>query len=431
MANHDTRAIAHFVILGHHQAALQQRYACKLLWGGLDAVRRGVQHGPFVVTQSDLYSCIHKLLIGESVVGFSGRGFLLSNLHHGFLGNLSDIVGEMRNFRTAADSTFCLKSRCLEVNEFLPIMIKHPLNVDDLACDLEEMSVAPQILPKLQAMVSDCNTNPDDIRDMIRLDAALSSMILKTANSAYYNPGYHIDTIDDAIMQLGFSDVYQILTMLAFSNMMASPLELYALSGGQFWRRSVACALAMERLARKYGEDPGVAYTIGLLHGIGMVFIEREVAGRDDKIVFNNSLPEDVAIAAEEMEVFGLNHAKVGAAVMRRWGFSDEIVVPVYNQFEPSEAGTHERMACLISFAKRMIGTIIDDGLGGAAMPGPDPLLIALLHLSKEEYQKVVLALRENFTKAQGLVGDVTPGKQKAKKVMESKLGYGQRRIRT
>ncbi|MDQ8202440.1 HDOD domain-containing protein [Pelagicoccus sp. SDUM812003] len=309
-------------------------------------------------------------------------------------------------------------------------MITHPINEDDILSDLDEMSVAPQILPRLQAMVSDCNTNPDDIRDMIRMDPALSSMILKTANSAFFNPGYHIDSIDDAIMQLGFSDVYQIVTMLAFSDVMAKPLETYALSAGQFWRRSVACALAMERLARKYGEDPGVAYTIGLLHGIGMVFIERELMQREKRVVFQNALPEDVAIASEEMEIFGLNHAKAGASVMRQWGFSDEIVVPVYCQFEPSEAGNYERMACLISFAKRMIGTIINDEAGAVAQPGPDPLLIALLHLSKEEYQKVVLALRDSFTKAQGLVGDVSPGKVVTKKAMESKLGYGQRRIR-
>ncbi|MBC2606972.1 HDOD domain-containing protein [Pelagicoccus albus] len=308
-------------------------------------------------------------------------------------------------------------------------MINYPLNLDELVCDIEEMSVAPQILPRIQGMVSDCNTNPDEIRDAIRMDAALSAMILKTANSAYFNPGYHIDSVDDAIMQLGFNDVYQIMTMLAFSEIMAKPLETYALASGQFWRRSVACALAMERLARKYGEEPGVAYTIGLLHGIGMVFVEKEVRNRGGHVAFQNQLPEDVAIAAEEMKIFGVNHALVGASVMRRWGFSDEIVAPVRYQFEPSEAGNYERMACLMSFAKRMIPTIINDELGGS-LPGPDPLLIALLHLSKDEYEKVVVALRESFAKAQGLVGDVTPGSTRTKRVVESKLGYGARRIR-
>ncbi len=319
-------------------------------------------------------------------------------------------------------------------------MISHPINVEDIESNIKELSVAPQVLPKLQAMVSDCNTNPDDIRELIRMDAALSAMILKTANSAFYNPGYHIDSIDDAIMQLGFSDVYQIVTMLAFSDLMHEALPTYGLNAGEFWRRSVACALAMERLARKYSEDPGVAYTIGLLHGIGMIFLEREIE-KNPNINFKSALPEDVAVALEEMEIFGVNHANVSGAVMRKWGFSDEIVVPVLCQFEPSEAGKHERMTCLISFAKRMIGTIINDSNSNVSLPGPDPLLIALLHLSKDEYQRVVEKLRLSFEKAQGLVGDSPQGApsnnaaesqtpEKGKKVMATNLGYGQRRIR-
>lgn len=322
-------------------------------------------------------------------------------------------------------------------------MISHPINVEDIESNIKELSVAPQVLPKLQTMVSDCNTNPDDIRELIRMDAALSAMILKTANSAFYNPGYHIDSIDDAIMQLGFSDVYQIVTMLAFSDLMNEALPTYGLNSGEFWRRSVACALAMERLARKYSEDPGVAYTIGLLHGIGMIFLEREIK-KMPNINFKSALPEDVAVALEEMEIFGVNHAHVSGSVMRRWGFSDEIVVPILCQFEPSEAGKHERMTCLISFAKRMIGTIINDSSSNVSLPGPDPLLIALLHLSKDEYQRVVEKLRLSFEKAQGLVGDsvaprapvsqvseeVAVPEKKEKKAMASNLGYGQRRIR-
>ena len=315
-------------------------------------------------------------------------------------------------------------------------MISHPINVEKIQSELTELPVAPQILPKLQAMVSDCNTNPDDIRDMIRLDPALTSMILKTANSAYFNPGYHIDSVDDAIMQLGFSDVYQIVAMLAFSDLLAGALPTYGLEPGEFWKRSVSCALAMEKLARKYSEDPGVAYTIGLLHGIGMIFLEREIT-EAPIIRFRSSLPEDMAIASEEMEIFGINHAKVGAAMMRKWGFSDEVVVPVMCQFEPSEAGKHERMACLMSFAKRMIGTIINDPAKGVSLPGPDPLLIALLHLTKDEYNRVVETLRERFVKVEGLVGahaaDKKPATERkvvAQKAMASNLGYGNRRIK-
>lgn len=148
-----------------------------------------------------------------------------------------------------------------------------------------------------------------------------------------------------------------------------------------------------------------------------------------------------MALANEELEVFGINHAKVGAAMMREWGFSDEIVIPVLNQFEPSEAGKHERMACLVSFAKRMISTIINDPASSAAAVGPDPLLIALLHLTKEEYLKVVDQLRASFEKAESLVSDKTTRrseeslgygvvKQRVKKAIASNLGYGSGSIR-
>lgn len=319
-------------------------------------------------------------------------------------------------------------------------MVPHPINIEEMQSELDGIAVSPQLLPKLQQMISDCNTNPDEIRDMIRMDPALSAMILKTANSAYFNPGYHIDSIDDAIMHLGFSDVYQIVTMLTFSDLLAEPLKSYGISSGEFWQRSVACAFAMERLARKYSEDAGVAYTVGLLHGIGMVFLEREIKNAPH-IEFSSSINEDMALANEELEVFGINHAKVGAAMMREWGFSDEIVIPVLNQFEPSEAGKYERMACLVSFAKRMISTIVNDPTSSAATRGPDPLLIALLHLTKEEYLKVIEQLRTSFEKAVSLVNDkiarrpvegVEEGvvKQRVKKAIASNMGYGEGSIR-
>ena len=319
-------------------------------------------------------------------------------------------------------------------------MVTHPIQIEEIQPDIDGIAVAPQLLPKLQQMISDCNTNPDEIRDMIRMDPALSAMILKTANSAYFNHGYHIDSIDDAIMHLGFSDVYQIVTMLTFSDLLSEPLTFYNISAGEFWQRSVACGYAMEKLARKYGEDAGVAYTVGLLHGIGMVFLDREIK-KVPHIEFKHSLPEDMALANEEMEVFGINHAKVGAAMMRDWGFPDEIVVPLLNQFEPSESGKHERMACLVSFAKRMVSTIINDPNCSAVARGPDPLLIALLHLTKEEYLKMVEQLRLSYEKAESLVsnkkapnrldvlenGEVNKG---VKKAIASNLGYGEGSIR-
>ena len=123
--------------------------------------------------------------------------------------------------------------------------------------------------------------------------------------------------------------------------------------------------------------------------------------------------------------------------MMREWGFSDEVVIPALNQFEPSEAGKHERMACLVSFAKRMISTIINDPASSSLALGPDPLLVALLHLTKDEYYKVVEQLRTSLEKAESLVCDKKPRrpveateegvvKQRVKKAIASNMGFGE-----
>ena len=76
-----------------------------------------------------------------------------------------------------------------------------------------------------------------------------------------------------------------------------------------------------------------------------------------------------------------------------------------------------------------------------ASALGPDPLLIALLHLTKDEYYKVVEQLRTSLEKAKSLVYDKKPCRpveateegvveQRVKKAIASSKGYGEGSIR-
>tara|TARA_B000000557_G_C20786091_1_gene448741 strand:+ start:1474 stop:1623 length:150 start_codon:yes stop_codon:yes gene_type:complete len=49
-------------------------------------------------------------------------------------------------------------------------MVTHPIQIEEIQSDLDGIAVSPQLLRKLQQMISDCKTNPDEIRDMIRMD---------------------------------------------------------------------------------------------------------------------------------------------------------------------------------------------------------------------------------------------------------------------
>ena len=79
---------------------------------------------------------------------------------------------------------------------------------------------------------------------------------------------------------------------------------------------SVACGLAAETLARQLNLDVDVAYTVGLLYGVGLVAI--------DEWAFRQKLPWRFApgplpleTCHNERAVLGFHNAEAGAALLR------------------------------------------------------------------------------------------------------------------
>ena len=70
----------------------------------------------------------------------------------------------------------------------MPTTLPSPLSLDFIDAQIKDLSAAPQILPKLQTLIRDCNTNPDDIFTLIKLDQTLTTRVIKTSNSAFFAP---------------------------------------------------------------------------------------------------------------------------------------------------------------------------------------------------------------------------------------------------
>ncbi len=256
---------------------------------------------------------------------------------------------------------------------------------------IKMLGVGPQILPRLQVLLSDANTNPDEILDLIRLDTALAAQVIKASNTAYFSRGFRIANIEDAVTYLGYEEVYRIMTLLAFGRLMREPLRHFRLDAGALWRRALACALAMDGLARSCGTDKRVAYTVGLLHAIGMIFVDRQLVA--SKAVVAGEEPVERTV-----RLLGLSHAEVGAYVLRQWNFPDEIVEPVRCQFEPLDCLSKGRLACLLATAKPVMAHITRP-MGDVSPPAaPDPLVMTMLNLTTEEFDEIREETEGKFT---------------------------------
>ncbi len=249
-----------------------------------------------------------------------------------------------------------------------------PLTPEQVVQELHHLPSAPKVLPRLKRLLADGNSSMHDIVALIRLDQGIAARVLQTANSAYYSKGARCFTVDEAVYRVGYNQVYELVAYAVASQVLVRPLDTYSLEPDEVWRSAVACGLATEFLAGQCGEHRDIAYTVGLLHSVGMLAI-------DEWILHNHpghhlatvGFPRESSEA--ERTLLGFTQAEAGAALLRHWDFPLSMSEPVRWQYYPRSTAGHQRMACLLHAAK-WVRSVVCAPLNSVCPPAPDAWLL-------------------------------------------------------
>lgn len=126
-------------------------------------------------------------------------------------------------------------------------------------------------------------------------------------------------------------------------------LQHYRIPPEVFWESGIAAALLMERLADLAGLAPESAYLAGLMRESGMLLLNHALSIENGQAFWDNYLP----LHEWEREVTGHDHAEVGAALLRLWGFSDEVWAAVEWQWSGAEPGRD--LGSLLDLVNRLL----------------------------------------------------------------------------
>lgn len=225
------------------------------------------------------------------------------------------------------------------------------LTVDDLVRELERLPSAPRVLPRLKILLRDGNSSMHEVVDLVRLDPGIAARVLQFGNSMYFSRGLRCYTVEEAVNRIGYEQIYELVATAVASQVLVRPLATYALEADELWHRSIACALAAEALAERTHADRSVAYTIGLLHNLGMVAIDDwAVRNRPDLRFVSAELPLECCEA--ERAALGFHQAETGAALLRLWEFPPVMSEPVRWQYLPNGTAVHYPLSALLHVAK-------------------------------------------------------------------------------
>jgi len=282
------------------------------------------------------------------------------------------------------------------------------LTPEQVVRELRHLPSAPKVLPPLKRLLSDGNSSMTEIVNLIRLDPGISARVLQTANSAYYCKGTRCGTIDEAVNRVGYDHVYELVAYAVASQVLVRPLEAYQLEPDQMWLSSVACGLAAEIFARQTGEQCDIAYTVGLLHGVGMLAIDEWVVrNRPGVRIVTREFPSEAC--ENERALLGFTQAEAGAALLRHWDFPATMSEPVRWQYFPRSTAGHQRMACLLHAAKWVRSAICAPQRELPAVP--DSWLLQPLRLKSEQLEKCAAEVQEQLASISTLLDSSAPKK--------------------
>lgn len=279
---------------------------------------------------------------------------------------------------------------------------------DEIVRDLKHLPSAPRVLPRLKRLLSDGNSSMREIVSLIRLDPGIAARVLQVGNSIYYSQGTRCFTVEDAVNRVGYQQIYELVSYAVASQVLVRPLEVYDVEADDLWRMSVACALAAETLATRTGQDRDVAYTVGLLHSLGMVAIDDwALRHRPGLKLKGENLPRETVEV--ERAALGFTHAETGAALLHFWEFPHSMCEPVRWQYAPRTCASHTRMACLLHCAKWIRSVVC--ARNDVRPPAPAEAIMQMVPLRTTDFPELIGAVRERLREVNSLldVGENSP----------------------
>ena len=202
-----------------------------------------------------------------------------------------------------------------------------------VATHASKLPPSAQVFGRLVAAINDGNSSLDCMAELVRLDTALTSHLLRVANSALFGFRTQAGSIEEAVLRVGLKELHRIVGLCSASLMFRADLSLYATDAEHLWANSVATAVAMEKITGFTGGDAALAYTAGLLRSIGKMVLARHAAA---SAAAPAPYPKDgTPLPVWETGLFGSNHAQVGAALCDFWRFPRGIGAALRDHLRP------------------------------------------------------------------------------------------------
>jgi HD-like signal output (HDOD) protein len=277
--------------------------------------------------------------------------------------------------------------------------------IADLVAGIRDLVPLPKSYLRIQELVNDPESSLDDVTKVIVNDTALTSRILRIANSASMGLASKVDTVGRAVQVLGLNQVHD-LALAGAAVGSLTKIKTGSLDIGDFWRRSVYCAVVARIIAKqkKIG-SPDRLFVSGLLHDSGHLLLAHRMPDRY-AAVRAKSIETATPIHIVEQEEFGFNYAELGAALLRSWHLPESIIEPV--QTHTDDLSTIDSklapQACVLHVGAVICRAAVWRSEADEPVPEFDPMALQSMSIDGDSTESIMREADESVIEAMTLL---------------------------
>lgn len=212
---------------------------------------------------------------------------------------------------------------------------------------------------RLVQLAQDPDVDIDAFARTLTTDPALTSRVLRAANSSYYGLANHVATVPRAVMVLGLSTV----RMLALGFTLVQSMRTTEGPGfdyTEFWRRNLTTGVGARIIARLSAPvDPEAAFVGGMLHGVGILAIQGAIP-REYAPVVAASRGDRAQLRQLEQARWQTDHTELAGELASSWDLPAALTAAVAHYLDvdaaPAEHRDVTRCVALASVAAEVAG---------------------------------------------------------------------------
>jgi putative nucleotidyltransferase with HDIG domain len=228
-----------------------------------------------------------------------------------------------------------------------------PITPHELIANLGDLPPLPKVATQVLRLAMDPAATAGDFHQVIAMDQALASQVLRISNSTAFGMMREVTTLTQAITTLGVSALKSVVIASSARNLYhrgaVGPQERL------LWEHALVAAMASRAFAERLGlalaEE---AFVGGLLHDIGKSVLGAKFPERYGPLL-RLVHEEQGACLDLELEAFGFDHAMVGEALAIQWNLAPCLQAALRWHHEPLHAGRdHRRLAAVVALANHL-----------------------------------------------------------------------------